>query len=466
MKTSLLFRPLGLTLLLVLCFATLFTRAASPVYAEDPVGIQFFKGSWSAVLAEAKKQNKPVFVDIYTTWCGPCKLMAKQAFPDQKVGEKFNANFISYQIDAEKGEGIDVAKKYAVTAYPTSLYVSGDGELLHRAVGYGGIPGMLTEADKAIAAAKDPTPVSVMDKQFVDGKRDADFLRTYLAKRAQLGMPSGEALEAFLTAVPQAEWTSPANIDAVAGNLTTANSRAFEPLLNEVKAIRLDRARMKTAQAIMQAVSQAVGRDERQAKTEAELETAIANTLKLRTTLSPKAISDADRLTMANDSRMGFYQRTKNMPKYRGLATASAAKLMAISTDSLRARDAATYQRFMDEAKNVPDSVKASPNFTRYATMMKTIETQQVSNKLNSLAWAYFQNMTDPADLKQALTWSTRMVALDPKPALLDTHAQLLNKLGRKAEAAVVEQDALTKAKAAGEDTAEYEKALAEMQKK
>ncbi len=459
MKTTLLSRPFRAAFLLALCLTTLLARA------DDTVGIQFFKGSWKDVLAEAKKQNKPVFVDIYTTWCGPCKLMAKQAFPDAKVGEKFNANFISYQIDAEKGEGIDVAKKYAVTAYPTSLYVSGDGELLHRAVGYGGIPGMLTEADKAIAAAKDPSPLSAMEKQYADGKRDADFLRTYLTKRTQLGMPSAEALDAFLTAVPQAEWTSPANIDAVSGNLTTANSRAFEPLLNEVKATRMDKSRMKTTQAIMQAVSQAVGRDERQAKTEAELETTVANKLKLRTTLSPKPVSEADKVTMANESRMSFYQRTKNWPKYRELAVVDAAKLMATSTDSLRARDAATYQRFMDEAKSVPDSVKASPNFTRYAAMMKTIETQQVSMKLNSLAWAYFQNMTDPADLKQALTWSTRMVELDPKPALLDTHAQLLAKLGRKAEAAVVEQDALTKAKAAGENTADYEKALAEMQK-
>ena len=466
MKTQLLPRSLPFMLLLAFCTATLLTQAKAPTPSDEPTGIQFFKGSWSAVLAEAKKQNKPIFVDIFTTWCGPCKLMAKQAFPDQKVGEKFNANFISYQIDAEKGEGIDVAKKYAVTAYPTSLYVSGDGDLIHRAVGYGGIKGMLDEADKAIVAAKDPNPVSVLDKQFDNGKRDADFLRTYLTKRAQIGMPSPAALEAFLTAVPQAEWASATNVEAVAGNLTTANSRAFEPLLAEVKTIRMDKTKMQVAQKIMQAVSQAVGRDERQAKTEAELETAIANTLKLRATLSPKPVSAADQETMANDSRMGFYQRTKNMPKYRELATATATKLMAISADSLKAKDAATYQQFMSQTKTLSDSVKATPNFVRYATMMKTIETQQVAGKLNSLAWTYFEKMTDPADLKQALVWSTRMVELDRKPAFLDTHAQLLGKAGRRTEAIATEQEALTKAKADGEATADYEKALAELQKK
>ena len=113
--------------------------------------------------------------------------MAKQAFPDAKVGEKFNANFISYQIDAEKGEGITVTRKYAVDAYPTSLYVSGNGELIYRAVGYGGIPGMLTEADKAIAAAKDENPLSAMEKRYEAGQRDVAFLAGYLLKRTTIG---------------------------------------------------------------------------------------------------------------------------------------------------------------------------------------------------------------------------------------------------------------------------------------
>jgi thiol:disulfide interchange protein len=140
--------------------------ASFAVQAEEPTGIRFFKGSWKAVLNEAQKQNKPVFIDIYTTWCGPCKQMARQAFPDAKVGEKFNANFISYQLDAERGEGVQIARKYTVTAYPTTLFVSPDGALIHRVVGYGGIQAMLTEADKAIAAAADPNPLSALEKHY------------------------------------------------------------------------------------------------------------------------------------------------------------------------------------------------------------------------------------------------------------------------------------------------------------
>ncbi len=425
------------------------------------MGIRFFTGSWKDVLAEAKKQNKPVFVDIYTTWCGPCKLMAKQAFPDKAVGDLFNANFVSYQIDAEKGEGIAIAKQYAITAYPTSLFVSADGSLIQRTVGYGGIKGFMEEAAKAVEAAKDPKPIAVWDKEFVEGKRDAAFLKGYLIKRAKLGMPNADALETYLTVVPAAEWTTGDNVDAISGNLTTSTSKAFDALLLAAKDMRGDNTRMKSLQTIMQATSMAVQRDERQAKTEADIERSISNRLKIMNVTAPKPMAAADQKAMAADIRMNYYRRTNNMAKYRELATETANGLMAITNDSLSTKNAATYQRFMDEAKSVPDSVKNNPNFVRYATMMKTVETQVLANKLNSLAWTYFETTTDPADLTKALSWSGRSLELERSSALLDTYAQLLGKLGRKADAIKYEEEALAKAKATGESTEEYEKTLA-----
>lgn len=114
---------------------------------NDPPGISFFKGSWKDALAEAKRQNKPIFLDIYTSWCPPCKRMAKEAFPNPKVGLKFNVHFINYQLDAEIGEGIQLAKQYAVASYPTALYIAPNGALAYRAVGYSGIGGMINQAD-------------------------------------------------------------------------------------------------------------------------------------------------------------------------------------------------------------------------------------------------------------------------------------------------------------------------------
>jgi uncharacterized protein YyaL (SSP411 family) len=80
--------------------------------------------------------------------------MAREAFPNPKVGTKFNTYFISYQINAEYGEGLDVAKLYSVQSYPTSLFMTPTGELVHRAVGYGGVEAMITQADHALHLPK------------------------------------------------------------------------------------------------------------------------------------------------------------------------------------------------------------------------------------------------------------------------------------------------------------------------
>ncbi|GAB3694337.1 hypothetical protein GCM10027592_15150 [Spirosoma flavus] len=122
--------------------------------AEDPTGIRFFTGSWQEVLAESKRLNRPIFVDFYTSWCPPCKRMAREAFPNTDVGAKFNEKFINYQLDAEVGEGALLAKQFAVASYPTALYFIPSGEVVHRGVGYGGVDAMIRQADLVLSMPK------------------------------------------------------------------------------------------------------------------------------------------------------------------------------------------------------------------------------------------------------------------------------------------------------------------------
>lgn len=99
-------------------------------------GVTFFEGTWNELLNKAKQEKKPFWVDVYTTWCGPCKMMAKQTFADASVGEFTDANFISYKIDAEKGEGETISEKYGVEAYPTFLIFDANGKLLSKEEGF------------------------------------------------------------------------------------------------------------------------------------------------------------------------------------------------------------------------------------------------------------------------------------------------------------------------------------------
>lgn len=66
-------------------------------------GIVFETGNWESILKKAKKEKKLIYLDAYTSWCGPCKMMKKSIFPDAQVGKYFNENFVNAQIDMEKG---------------------------------------------------------------------------------------------------------------------------------------------------------------------------------------------------------------------------------------------------------------------------------------------------------------------------------------------------------------------------
>ncbi|GAH00631.1 unnamed protein product, partial [marine sediment metagenome] len=68
-------------------------------------GINFNVHSFEEAIKTAKAENKLIFVDAYTTWCGPCKWMSKNVFTEGKVGDYFNESFVNVKIDMEKGEG-------------------------------------------------------------------------------------------------------------------------------------------------------------------------------------------------------------------------------------------------------------------------------------------------------------------------------------------------------------------------
>src|SRR5690242_9585055 len=102
--------------------------------ARAEEGIQFFEGTLSEALNKAKAEKKILFLDCYTTWCGPCKWMAAHVFTNDTVYNYFNKTFVCYKLDMEKGEGIDAARQYKVKNYPTYLWIDATGKQLHRSV--------------------------------------------------------------------------------------------------------------------------------------------------------------------------------------------------------------------------------------------------------------------------------------------------------------------------------------------
>jgi thiol-disulfide isomerase/thioredoxin len=126
----------GIFALVVLTFTAFSLVKPSAKTEPELPGIKFFHGTLAKAKAQAKKENKLIFIDCYTTWCGPCKNMAKKTFVDKAVGEYFNKNFICLKMDMEDGEGPDFASKYSIEAYPTYIFMDHTGAVKHRELGY------------------------------------------------------------------------------------------------------------------------------------------------------------------------------------------------------------------------------------------------------------------------------------------------------------------------------------------
>ncbi|KAA0990499.1 thioredoxin family protein [Dyadobacter aurulentus] len=99
-------------------------------------GIQFTEASWAAILKKAKAENKMIFFDAYTTWCGPCKLLQKNVFTRDDVAEVFNQKFINVKFDMESGEGPALAEKYKLEVYPTLFFIDPKGKVVRTVKGY------------------------------------------------------------------------------------------------------------------------------------------------------------------------------------------------------------------------------------------------------------------------------------------------------------------------------------------
>lgn len=145
-----------LSSLILMVFAALLLSSCggskSTTNTKKPTGVNFVESnSLQKILDKAANDDKLVFVDIYTTWCAPCKVMDEYVFSDKELKKYMDKNFVSYKVDAERGNGQTVALVYNATAYPTLLFLDKAGKVLERRDGSASISELKEMGNRALA---------------------------------------------------------------------------------------------------------------------------------------------------------------------------------------------------------------------------------------------------------------------------------------------------------------------------
>ncbi|MCY4144565.1 MAG: thioredoxin family protein [Gammaproteobacteria bacterium] len=143
-------------------------------------GMHFHHGTFEEALSLAKDQDKRVFVDVYTIWCGPCVVMQETVFREPKVGEYFNARFVNYKLDAEdeSQNGPELAARYDIGVYPTYLILDSEGTELSRASGSMSGEGFVSMISQLLGESS--SSFEQLQERFANGERSPEFVQQYL----------------------------------------------------------------------------------------------------------------------------------------------------------------------------------------------------------------------------------------------------------------------------------------------
>lgn len=202
--------------------------SATTISFASAQGIKFEEGTFTEALEKAKQEGKLLFVDCYTSWCGPCKMLANKVFTNDTISQYFNHHFINLKMDMEKGEGPELGRKFAVKAYPTLLFIEPSNQtVVYQVVGGRSVQGLLEESKKA----NDPNRnLQGLALQYKQNPTHAPSVLAYLnaLKASSMTTERDGILKAYLSNIPQDSICNKGNWAILATHTDNPYSFAFD----------------------------------------------------------------------------------------------------------------------------------------------------------------------------------------------------------------------------------------------
>ena len=195
-------------------------------------GIEFFHGTWEEALELAQKQNKLIFIDCYTTWCGPCKRMSSQVFTQKEVGDFYNEKFINYKLDMEQPAGRKFGQEYPVSAYPTFYWIDGDGAVVLTTKGAKQPADFIALGESALKEYDGSAKYKIM---YDAGDHSYEVVYGYVTELSKAGKSPVRIANEYLG--QQQDITTPDNLAIVLAGAWQVDSKLFETLVENRRAV-------------------------------------------------------------------------------------------------------------------------------------------------------------------------------------------------------------------------------------
>ena len=207
-------------ILFISCFAVLPLMAQTEINFEKNATIQALK-------ARAKKEKKLIFIDAYTTWCGPCKWISANIFTDPKVADYYNKNFINAKFDMEdQGEGTRIGSSYRVMCYPNLLFIDADGKLIHRTAGAEKDPHYYITLGET---AKDPKKCFAgVEERYQKEPTNTAFLAEYLELVSNTCLDYQKELDNFFFRLNEVDYLEETNWKIIHNHLSDYNHKVAQ----------------------------------------------------------------------------------------------------------------------------------------------------------------------------------------------------------------------------------------------
>lgn len=456
-------------------------------------GIKFeTKLNLDQVKEEAKTKNKIIFIDCYTTWCGPCKQLDQEVFSLPEVGKAFE-NFISIKVQIDetdkdsqqikqwRDDAKKITQKYSVNAFPTLLFVNANGEILNKIVGAVSKNDLLAEADKIFDVKNQ---YSVMYQMYKDGKREDEFVRRLAIQARDIGRKAEaeRIAQTYIKKLRKDSLFTPTNIYFINGFTTRPTDRGFKFFQDHSEMVdSITKGGFKQ----IYAESKVMGIINEYAIKPYEMNNADWGKIKSETKKYGKwgemALDVFGRIIIYNQE-IKPYINSKDGKADWDLINSNIAKHGQLGKKALEDNYQAVI--FLSEIEPQIGSSIRKPNWeeiensilnfgvegkeiflkakTIYAWNANDIEMLvetgskyigEFSSKikpdwLNDVAWAVVKKSNDRHELSIALSWSEKAINdLPQNPMVIDTYAQILYKLGRVDEAIKFQEKAISLSK-------------------